>query len=129
MQYSAWFGNRFARYRGCSRQLAVRLWRRCKELIQSHLDHHDYKKYWSNNVWEGYLVSAEPLGNVRYLPDDKDLIGVLCASFYNRLERLRQVEWRVCEIQRPPVPGQNINILYGVLMICCIRYCDPLATI
>lgn len=40
MQYSAWFGNRFARYRGRSRQLAVRLWRRCKELIQSHLDHH-----------------------------------------------------------------------------------------
>ena len=79
----------------------------------------DYKKCWSNNVWEGYLISAEPLGNVLYLPDCKDLIGVLCASLCNRLERLWKVEWRVCEIQRSPVPGQDINILYRVLVICC----------
>ena len=79
----------------------------------------DYIKCCVKNVWEGYLVSAEPLGNVRYLPDCKDLIGVLCASFYNRLERLRKLERRVCEIQRSPVPGQDINILYGVLVICC----------
>jgi len=79
----------------------------------------DYIKCCVKNVREGYLVSAEPLGNVRYLPDCKDLIGVLCASFYNRLERLRKVERRVCEIQQSPVPGQDVNIFYDVLVICC----------